>query len=336
MTIIVDAFGGDNAPLEIIKGCEAAVKEFGAEIILTGKEDEIRSVISENGISDNGMTIINADSVITMEDDHSVVVKAKKDSSMAVGFSLLAEGKGDAFVSAGNTGAVLTGASLIVKRIKGIKRAALAPLIPTEKGPAMLIDCGANVENKPEYLMQFALMGSVYMNKIMGIDKPRVGLANNGTEETKGTQLHIDAHNLIKNAPVNFIGNIEGRDIPLGAADVVVADGFTGNIILKTIEGMGLLIISNLKEILLKNAFTKLAAFMLKNGIRDFRNKLDYTEYGGAPLMGISKPVIKAHGSSNAKSFKNAIKQAIRFSETGVIPAIELYMSAFDEKTGEN
>lgn len=328
MKIIVDAFGGDNAPLEILKGCELAVNELGVEIILTGNEEIINKVMSENGISKHKMEIVNAQSVITMEDDPTAVLRQKKDSSMAIGLSLLSEGKGDAFVTAGSTGAVLSGATLIVKRIKGIKRAALAPLLPTNNGYAMLIDCGANIENKAEYLAQFGVMGSAYMEKIMKVKNPKVGLVNNGTEETKGGELQLEAFKQLKEMPINFIGNIEGRDIPLGTADVVVADGFTGNVILKTVEGMGIAFSKNLKDVFYKNIKTKIAALLLKNELKEFKKKMDYTETGGAPLMGIAKPVIKAHGSSNAKAFKNAIRQAKLFCENGVIKAIEDYLES--------
>ncbi len=323
MKIIVDAFGGDNAPLEIIKGCGLAVSEYGVDIVLVGKGETINKIISENNISSKGIIIVNAKSVITMKDNPLLVIKGKKDSSMSVGLSLLANGDGDAFVSAGNTGALLSGATLIVKRIKGIKRAAIGILMPTNEGPAMLIDGGANVDDKPEYLVQYGVMGSIYMNKVLCIKNPKVGLINNGSEETKGNELYLETHSLLKNSPVNFIGNIEGRDIPLGKADVIVADGFTGNIILKTVEGMGLAFISNLKDVFYKNAITKFAALILKKELKAFKKKLDYTEYGGAPLMGISKPVIKAHGSSNAKSFKNAIRQAKQFCEANVISEIK-------------
>lgn len=323
MKIIVDAFGGDNAPLEIIKGSAMAVKEFNIDIVLCGNEEKIRHIMKENNISDEHIEIAHADSVIDMEDDANAVVKTKTDSSMAVGYRLLKENRGDAFVSAGNSGAVLVGASLIIRRIKGIKRAALAPLLPNLNGCSMLIDCGANVECKPEYLVQFAVMGSIYMNKMLKIENPRIALANNGTEEHKGTSLQIEAHKLLSETEnINFTGNIEGRNIPLGACDVIVADGFTGNIILKTIEGMGLAFIKIMKDMFTSRASGMLSALLVKNKLREMKHKLDYTEYGGAPLMGISKPVIKAHGSSNAKAFKNAIRQAVEYTKSDVIGKI--------------
>lgn len=323
MRIIVDGYGGDNAPLEVIKGCRMAVDEYGVEILLVGRKDGLESEAQKAGVSLSGMTILNADDVITMEDRPRDVLKAKAQSSMAVGLGALAKGEGDAFVSAGNTGALVMGTMFIVKSIEGIKRMALAPILPTDTGCYMLIDAGANLECRPEMLQQFGIMGSIYMNKILHIDSPRVGLVNVGTEETKGTQLQHDAFALLKNSSVNFVGNVECRDLPVGICDVAVADGFTGNVILKLTEGVGLTFAGNLKQIFMRNFMSKLAALALKSGIRDFKKKLDYTEYGGAPLMGSSKPVIKAHGSSNAKAFKNAIRQAISFVSEGVIDEIK-------------
>ena len=319
MKIAVDAFGGDNAPVEILKGAAQAVAEYGVEIILTGNADIINAAAEKHGISKNGMTVSDCSGIIGMEDEPTVILKAKRNSSMGRALDILAQGHADAAVSAGSTGALLAGGSLIVKRLPGIKRAALAPIIPTASGPAILIDCGANVENKPEYLMQFGIMGSVYMEKIIGIEKPRVGLLNNGTEPTKGTPLHVEAHGLlISTHSINFIGNIEAREVPLGGADVIVADGFSGNILLKSIEGMGAMMLKSVKRIFYKNLFTKLAAKIIQKDFMAFKQQMDYTEYGGAPLMGISKPVIKAHGSSDANAIKNAIRQAISFVEKDV------------------
>ena len=238
MKIIVDAFGGDNAPLEIIKGCAEAVQEHGIDILLTGKESTIREVAAQNNISLDQIEIEDCDEVITMHDAADSVIKTKKNSSMAVGLRLLSEGRGDAFISAGNSGALCVGATLGVKRIKGIKRPAFAPVIPSETGCLMLIDGGANVDCRPEMLRQFAVMGSVYMEKVMKIDNPRVGLANVGSEDHKGTELYRETYAILKDSGLNFIGNVEGRDIPKGVCDVVVCDGFTGNMILKTYEGV--------------------------------------------------------------------------------------------------
>jgi glycerol-3-phosphate acyltransferase PlsX len=325
MRVVVDAHGGDNAPLEIIKGCCLAVEENqDLSILLVGRKNELLDIISQNGIPTNRFEIIDAPDILTMEDDPTSVLKEKQYSSMAVAFRLLKEEKADAFVSAGNSGAVLVGATLLIKRIRGIKRAALAAVMPSIAGPYMMLDCGANVECKPEYLDQFATMGSLYMQSCLGIESPRVALLNNGTEECKGPDLQKQAHQLMKdNENINFIGNIEGRELPLGGCDVVVADGFGGNLILKNSEGWGKFISITLKSLLTKNFKSKLAALLIMDQINDFRQKMDYKEYGGAPLLGISKPVIKAHGSSDAKAFKNAIRQARIFAESGMIQKIE-------------
>lgn len=327
MKIIVDGFGGDNAPVEVIKGCRMAVDEYGVEIILTGKETVIREAASKAGVSLSGISIMGADDVITMEDSPRDVLKAKSGSSMAVGLRALADGAGDAFVSAGNTGALVMGTAIIVKAIEGVKRMALATVIPSNKGCYMLLDGGANLECRPDMLMQFGLMGSIYMEKIIHVDSPRVGLVNVGTEATKGTQLQHDAYALLKAANCNFIGNIEARDIPYGVCDVAVADGFTGNVILKLTEGMGLAFAGNMKAMLTRNFATKLAALTLKSGLIAFKKKMDYSEYGGAPLLGARKPVIKAHGSSKATAFKNAVRQAIAFVSEGVIDEIKVNMA---------
>lgn len=314
MKIIVDAMGGDHAPLEIIKGCALAAKEYDIDIVLCGNEKIIKQVISDNGIVASKFTYVNTESTIEMQDHPDCIMKEKSDSSMAVGLKLLKNKGGDAFITAGNSGAALVGATLINKRIPGIKRAALAPVLPSGSGRAMLIDCGANIECKAEYLNQFAMMGSVYIEAMFGVHSPKVGLLNNGAEETKGTELLIEANKLMRENPdINFIGNIEGRDGPLGKVDVIVSDGFTGNIYLKTMEGMGKFLLNGLKDIFYKNFATKLAAAILKKSLYEFKRKVDYTEYGGAPLLGIDGVVIKAHGSSNANAIKNAIRQAISF-----------------------
>lgn len=323
MKIIVDGYGGDNAPAEVIKGCRAAADEYGKEIILVGREDGIKKEAQKLGISLSGITIVNADDVLTMEDSPRDVIKKKAGCSMAVGLRMLSQGEGDAFVSAGNTGALVMGTLYNVKCIEGIKRMALAPIMPSQKGCFMMIDGGANLECRPDMLLQFGLMGSIYMNRILHIDSPRVGLVNVGAESTKGLQLQKDAYALLKDSRCNFVGNVEAREIPAGACDVCVADGFTGNVILKLTEGLGLALIGNIKSILLRSTVTKLAALILKPGLMEFKKKMDYTEYGGAPLMGAAKPVIKAHGSSNAKAFKNAVRQAIAFVSEGVIDEIK-------------
>lgn len=324
MKIIIDAFGGDNAPLEIIKGAMLAVDEFDIDkIILVGDESKINACVKENNITLKNTEIFDCKDVITMTDDAKAVIKGKPDSSMAVGFRLLNEGKGDAFVSAGNTGALTVGATLLTKRIKGVKRPAIASIMPSANKPILLMDCGANSECKPEYLYQFGLLGSLYMKHIMKYDNPTVALANNGTEETKGTPDIQEAYQLMKNADYNFVGNIEGRQIPFGDADVVVADGFTGNLILKTYEGVAKVLMNGIKQAFYKNTLSKISYLGVKSGIDDMKKQFDYKEYGGAVMLGVKKPVIKAHGSADARTFKNAVKQAVWFLETDLIDKIE-------------
>lgn len=337
MRIIVDAFGGDNAPLEILKGCEMSVKENGYEIVLSGDEEKIKSCAAENGISLENMTIINASQVVTMDDPPDCILKAKSDSSMAVGMKSLAAGEGDAFVTAGSTGAAVIGSTFLVKRIKGVKRAALATIMPNDKGGNfMVLDVGANVECRAEVLVQFGVMGSEYMKAFLGVDNPRIALLNVGTEDTKGGELQKETFSLLKNMPLNFIGNVEARDLLFGAADVVVCDGFSGNIALKSIEGTAQYLINNLKPVFKKNLGTIIAYLMLKGSLKDFKKKLDYTEIGGAPLMGIAKPVIKAHGNSKAKAFKNAIDQAAVYAKSGAIEKIADVVKKGKDTADEN
>ena len=322
MKIIVDAFGGDNAPLEVIKGSAIAVEKLGVEIVLTGDKDIIKKVAEENQISLNSISIIDTKVVIDIHDEPTMVIKEKADCSMAVGLKQLSNGEGDAFVSAGSTGALVVGATFIAKRLKGIKRAALAPILPTEKGFMMLMDAGANVDCRPEMLVQFAIMGSCYMEKILGVKSPKVGLVNVGSEDTKGREIELLAYKQLKAAPINFGGNIEAREIPTGDFEVVVSDGFTGNIVLKLFEGMGSFFSHTLKDMLMTGFKSKLAALLILPKVKSFRKKMDYSEQGGAVLMGISKPVIKAHGSSNANAFYNAIRQAYNCVNEKVIEEI--------------
>lgn len=322
MKIIIDAFGGDNAPLEIIKGARMAKDEFGVDILLTGSESKIKTVAAENDVKIDDMQIANADEIITMEDDPSAVIKTKKNSSMALGFDLLARGKGDAFISAGNSGALVMGATMIIKRIKGVKRPAFAPVLPTLKGCSMLIDGGANVECRPEMLAQFAVMGSIYMNKVIGIDNPTIGLANCGAEEHKGTPLYQETYQLLKSSELNFIGNVEGRGVPEGESDVVVADGFTGNIILKMYEGVAGALMGKIKGIFTKNIKNKLAAALVLSDMKEMKKQFDYNEYGGSPILGVSKPVFKAHGSSKARTIKSAVGLTVEFVKNNVVNEI--------------
>lgn len=321
MNIIVDAMGGDHAPREIVKGAIQASREYKTDITLVGNENIIRETAAELGMSLGSIKIINAEQTVTMEDDPLAVVRAKKNSSMAIGLKELKSG-GDAFVSAGNTGALHAGASLIIRSVAGVQRAAIATVLPFKK-PILLIDCGANTNVTPEYLLQWAVMGSIYMNKLFGMRSPKVGLLNNGTEEHKGTAVCVEAYKLFSESDkIHFIGNIESREIPSSPCDVLVTDGFTGNIVLKLIEGMGKFMFSTLKELYSSGTASKLSFLAVKNNVMKIKKELDASEYGGAPLLGLAKPVIKAHGSSDATAIKNAIGQAIRFVETDVIPTI--------------
>lgn len=329
--IIVDAFGGDDAPLVIIQGARQAVDELGITVILTGDVEKIKQAARDENISLEGIELVNAPDVIPVNEEPTKLLKQYKNSSMAVGFSLLAKGEGDAFVSAGSTGALAVGSTFIAKRIKGIKRAAIAAVIPNQTGCYMLADSGANTECRPEMLRQFAVMGSIYMNKVHGVENPRVGLVNIGTEDTKGSDLQIETNKLLKNAALNYIGNIEARELPLGGCDVAVCDGFTGNIILKLTEGMGKMMKNELKELFLKSFVTKLGAVMVAGQMKAFKSKFDYKEQGGAMLLGVKKPVIKAHGSSDARAIKNAIRQAKVCHESGIIPTIEQALEAIGD-----
>lgn len=329
MTIIVDAYGGDNAPLEILKGTAQAVAAYGVDAVVCGDEAEMKELAEKNNISLKNCTFAPCTHGIPVEVEPTEILKSYADSSMAVGLKLLADGGGDAFVTAGSTGAAVVGATMIVKRIKGVKRAALGTVVPCSGGCYMLMDVGANAECRPEMLMQFGLMGSVYMEKLLKVDSPRVGMVNIGAEPNKGLDLHVHAGELLRKAPVNFIGNVEARELPMGGCDVAVADGFVGNVVLKLTEGMGKFLGNEVKTLLMKN---KLAALMLKGGVAEFKAKMDYSEYGGAPLMGIAKPVIKAHGSSNAKAFMNAIRQAKLVCDNKVIDIIKRSLETIAEK----
>lgn len=327
MKIIVDAMGGDNAPGSNVRGALAAAKEYKAEIVLVGKGEEILKALSADGIGElpEGVEIAHADQVVTMEDNPATAFKEKKNSSLTIGLTMLRDGKGDAFVTAGSTGALLSAATMIPKRIKGIRRAALAPVLPVSG--AVLIDCGATAECKPEYLLQYAFMGSYYAGHALGKPEPRVGLLNIGVEPSKGTELQIETYALLKKAGeegrINFVGNVEAREAIVGAVDVIVTDGYAGNIMLKAMEGTGLLLIQELKNMFLSSSKNKLAAMLVKDGMKDLKKVMDSNEVGGTPLLGISKPVIKAHGSSNDYAIKNAIRQAIQFSGSGIIEDIE-------------
>lgn len=322
MRVIIDAMGGDNAPQAPVAGAVRAKRELGVDVTLVGKREEIERHLG----GESGIEIVDAREVVTMEDDPSTATRRKKDSSMAVALNLLKEGKGDAVVSAGSTGALLTGATLTVKRIRGIRRAALAPVLPNGGRGVMLIDCGANVECTSEYLLQFAFMGSFYSKHILGCPNPRVGLLNNGTEETKGTELQKQSWAVLKSASdegrINFIGNVEGSAALGGGVDVVVTDGFTGNIMLKSYEGMAKFLMTQLKSLFYSSTKNKLAALALKRDFMGLKDMMDVNKVGGTALLGISRPVVKAHGSSNAAAFCNAVRQTIAVAESGIIADI--------------
>ena len=325
MKIIVDAMGGDNAPLEIVKGALAGQKHWGVDIALTGDESAIRDALAQCGQGElpQGVEIVPTSQTVDMCDDPATVFRRKKDTSMGVGLTMLREGKADALVSAGSTGALLSAATLMVKRIRGIRRAALAPVVPNATGNMVLIDCGATAECTPEYLLQFAFMGSYYAQRFLGIQNPRVGLLNIGTEPSKGMDLQKAAHALLTQAHeagrIHFIGNIEGREAISQGVDVLVTDGFTGNIFLKTMEGAASLFTHALKDMLLGSTKTKLAALLLKDSLAGFKKRFDANEVGGTALLGISQPVIKAHGSSNGYAFFNAIRQAKVVAEGDIV-----------------
>ena len=334
MKIIVDAFGGDNAPAEVLKGCQLAVSELdGVEIILTGDRDAIEKAAKEHQVSLDHMEICHTSQVMDIHTEPTALLKDFSDSSMAVGCRLLAEGKGDAFVSAGSTGALVVGATFLVKRIKGIKRVTIGSVIPCKGGCYLLADAGANADCRPDMLLQFAVMGSIYMQKFFGLPSPRVGLVNIGAEETKGTQLQLDAYRHLKDAPIHFIGNIEPRDIPLGGCDVAVADGFTGNVILKLTEGMGSFISREVKSLFTGGPVSMLSALGVRKQLMGFKKQMDYKEYGGAPLLGAAGLVIKAHGSSDAKAFKNAIRQAVQCSKQNVVGEMTKAVASLREQS---
>ena len=328
MKIIIDAMGGDNAPQAPVMGAIQANKEDGVEVILVGRGEDILKTLADNGISDlpSGMEIAHASEVVEMCDDPATAFRKKKDSSLTVGLNLLKNGAGDAFISAGSTGALLSAATLVTKRIKGIRRAALAPVVPTGNGGAVLIDCGANAECPPEYLLQFAYMGSYYAEKVLGREKPKVGLLNIGAEPSKGTDLQTTVYPMLEAASdagrIHFVGNVEAREAVQGAVDVIVSDGYSGNIFLKTMEGTGLYLAREIKAMFMKNLFTKLAALLVSGGLKEFKRKMDSSEVGGTALLGISKPVIKAHGSSDAKAIRSAITKTREYISSGIIEDI--------------
>ena len=338
MKIILDAMGGDNAPEAPVLGAIEAVKAYGAQITLVGRGEAILAVLGKHGINDlpEGVEIANADDVVDMHDDPASVIHKRKNSSMIVGLKLLADGQGDAFVSAGSTGALLTGATLLVKRVKGIRRAAMAPAMPTKTGGKVIIcDCGANAECTPEFLLQFGLVGSAYAQKSLHLENPRVGLLNIGTEDSKGTPLQKEAYALLQQAAeqglINFVGNVEARGVPRGEVDGVVCDGFSGNVLLKSIEGTAMFMGSQLKKIFKSSLMTQIGYLLCKSGVQEMVKLMDYREIGGTQFLGIKKPVIKAHGASDALAFRNAVRQAMAAAEDDFTARLEQDLAKMKE-----
>ena len=343
MKIILDAMGGDNAPQATVLGAVAAAKDFGADITLVGRENEILQVLKDNGVTElpKGISIFHAEDVVDMHDDPAAVVRKRKDSSMVVGLKMLSQGEGDAFISAGSTGALLTGATLVVKRVKGIRRAAMGPCMPNKAGgKTVLLDCGANAECTPEFLLQFGMVGSLYAKKTLGIENPRIGLLNIGTEDSKGTPLQKEAYALLTDAHnkglLNFIGNIEARDALLGEVDVVVCDGFSGNVLLKSIEGTAYFMGSLMKhKIFKRNILSMIGYLFCKKGVDEVMKMMDYREIGGTEFLGIHKPVIKAHGSSDALAFRNAVRQAMMAAENNIAADLEQNLAQLKENNDD-
>ena len=343
MKIILDAMGGDQAPAAPVLGALQAAKDFGAQITLVGKGEKILEIMRENGIHDlpEGVEIANAEDVVDMHDDPAKVIQKRKDSSMVVALKMLAEGEGDACISAGSTGALLTGATLIVKRVKGIRRAAMGPVMPNKAGgKTVILDCGANAECTPEFLLQFGAVGSLYAQKYLGVENPKVGLLNIGTEDSKGTDLQKQAYGLLTNATeqglINFVGNVEARDVPLGAVDVVVCDGFAGNVLLKSIEGTAMFMGSLMKRRIFKrNIFSVIGYLFCKPGVDEVMKMLDYRQIGGTQFLGIKKPVIKAHGSSDALAFRNAVKQAMDAANSDISGDLEQALAKIKETVND-
>ena len=343
MKIILDAMGGDHAPEAPVLGALQAAKDFGTQIILVGRGEEILEVMKKNGYDTlpDGVEIANAEDVVDMHDDPATVLHKRKNSSMVVGLKLLSDGQGDAFVSAGSTGALLTGATLLVKRVKGIRRAAMGPTLPNKAGgKTVLLDCGANAECTAEFLLQFGLVGSLYAKKTLGLENPRVGLLNIGTEDSKGTPLQKEAYGLLQKAAekglLNFIGNIEGRDVLQGEVDVVVCDGFSGNVLLKSIEGTAYFMGSMMKhKIFKRNFLSKIGYLFCKKGVDEVMGMMDYREIGGTQFLGIKKPVIKAHGSSDARAFRNAVRQAMEAAKTDISAELEQGLAVLKESAND-
>ena len=328
MRIILDGMGGDNAPEEIVKGAVEAAKEIEDEIIIVGKPDAIEKQLKKCKYKGEQISIAPANEVITMEDSPVKAIRHKKDSSLVVGLNMLKDGEGDMFVSAGNTGALIVGSRLLLGRIRGVDRPALASIYPDMTGgdPCMLVDAGASSESKARNMLEYGLMGSVYVEKVWGRSNPRVGLVNLGAEESKGTSVTKDAYQMLNASKLNFIGNVEGRDVPKGVCDVIVCDGFTGNVILKLTEGVSLSIFKLIKDTLKSNVKAMVGGALIKSKLSGLKDEFDYEEYGGAPVLGVSAPVIKMHGSSTARAVKSAILRGMPYAEENVVDIIKQEM----------
>lgn len=321
--------GADHPPIELVEGAILAAREYHAEIIVIGQVSAIRSAADGRSVSLDGIQIVDTSDVITMEDKPMSVIREKNHSSMATGLRMLAHGEADAFVSAGNTGALITGSTLIVRRIRGIQRASIAAILPFSK-PVLLIDAGANLTVTPEQLSQFAYLGSRFMKHTAGVEAPRVGLLNNGSEPEKGLPLQVAAYQALSSDDrIHFVGNIEPKTLPFDVCDVLVCDGFSGNLLLKSVEGLGKFFTNSMKQMFLGGKLAKLAGLMIRPRLRGFRHQFDASEHGGAPILGLAKPVIKAHGSSDARAIKNAIRQAIRFADSDFPKEAERYAASF-------
>lgn len=333
MRIVVDGMGGDNAPKSNVEGVVNAIKEYEVNLIITGDKDILEKEFSNYEFDKSKLEIVHTTEIIENEDKPVKAIRSKKDSSMVVALRLVKEGKADAVISAGNTGALLAGGLFVVGRIKGIDRPCLCPAIPNaKKGMTLIADGGANADCKPRNLMEFAAMSNIYANKVLGIENPKVALANVGIEEGKGNELVKKAYDELKTVDINFIGNMEARDVINAYTDIIVCDGFTGNILLKSVEGVAMSVMGLLKETFLSSTKGKIGAMLLKDDMKKLKSFMDYAEYGGAPLLGVDGGVIKAHGSSDSRAIKNAINQGIKFAQGNVVEDIKEFIKSQEEK----
>ena len=332
MRIILDGMGGDNAPLEIVKGAVEASSKIDHQIVIVGREDEINAELAKYNYDESKIQVVHTSEVIENEDSPVKAIRRKTDSSMVKGLTMLKDGEGDLFISAGNTGAYMAGSLFILGRIPGIDRPAISSIYPIAGGalPSIIVDAGANSECRPSNLLEFAIMGSLYMEKVMDRKNARVGLVNLGVEENKGTTVTKAAHKLLKEADLNFIGNVEARDVPKGACDVIVCDGFTGNIILKLTEGFAWNLLKTMKKKFTDGLSAKMGAVLLAGKVKEIKDEFDYSEYGGAPILGVNGHVIKIHGSSGATAVKNAIIKGIPYAQENVVGRITSAMEGVD------